>query len=137
MADTKRFEKTSEFRSETRRHIERFLLESTPPSPGTDLCASLEHCNFFGTASILFIFDVLKRPGSLLFTFRTFCAITADGSRLWDSNRLIKIEKYKKYRKIEKYKVFDFSMFFDFSIFRVFTWSVVRSTLSFQLRVSR
>ena len=51
--------------------------------------------NFFAIASILYIFDVLKISVSLLFTFRTFCAITADGSRLWDSNRLTKIEKSK------------------------------------------
>ena len=45
-----------------------------------------KRCNFFVIGSILKLFYVLKRSTSLLCVFRTFCAITADGSRLWDSN---------------------------------------------------
>ena len=103
-------------------HIDDLVRIDYPP-PGTDFCSSLERCNFFGTASILFIFDVLKRHGSLLFTFRTFCAITADGSRLWDSNRLTKIEKSKNQKNIEKSKNRKFSIFRCFSIFRFFGFS--------------
>ena len=45
-----------------------------------------KRCNFFVIQPILEIFDVLKRPASLVFTFRHFCAITVDCSWLWDSN---------------------------------------------------
>ena len=43
--------------------------------------------NFFVIGPIPVIFDFSDRAMSLLFIFRTFCAIATDGSRLWDSNQ--------------------------------------------------
>ena len=48
---------------------------------------TLNSHNFCAICSILLIFYVPDRSGSEFFTFGTFCAIAADCSRLWDSNR--------------------------------------------------
>ena len=47
------------------------------------------------------------------------CDLTTDGSRLWDSNRLTKIEKFENLR------------FFNFSIFRFFKMYDFSEKISF------
>ena len=49
-------------------------------------CRSLDIHNFFLNNPILDWLGVLRSSVSLLFTYGTFCAITADVSWLWDSN---------------------------------------------------
>ena len=92
----------------------------------------LKHCNFFAIGSFLIILDVLNRSLHQVFTSRTSCAITADCSRLWDSNRPTK----KENRKTENFENFDFYRHFqnvrfsDFPDFFFFMWSVVPSAVS-------
>ena len=91
----------------------------------------LKHCNFFAIGSFLIILDVLNRSLHQGFTSRTSCAITADCSRLWDSNRPTKKEnrKTKNFKNFDFYRNFQNVRFFDFSDFVFFMWSVVRSKL--------
>ena len=69
------------------RRIGRCLAKSTLCK--ADVYRFLKHCNFFAIGSFLIFLDVLNRSLHQVFTSRTSCAITADCSRLWDSNRLL------------------------------------------------